>query len=78
MRRGRFDGIEKKLCDSEQLYSTMYEPIGRNSEKNSRPKMTISVNVADWPSYLILRPRPGVAETPGRPASDIKVKVIAK
>ena len=78
MRRGRFDGIEKKLRDSEQLYSRMYEPIGRNSQKNSRPKTRKSVTVAARPTYSLLRPRPGVAETPGRPASDIDVKVISR
>mgnify|MGYP006048147431 CR=1 FL=1 len=78
MRRGRFDGIEKKLRDSEKLYSRDDIDLCQNSEKNSRPKTRKSVSVAAWPTYSFLRDRPGVAETPGRPASDIKVKVIAK
>ena len=40
--------------------------------------MPISVAVAARRSFLLLRTRPGVGETPGRPASDIDVKVIAR
>jgi hypothetical protein len=40
--------------------------------------MPISVAVAARRTFLLLTTRPGVGETPGRPASDIDVKVIAK
>jgi hypothetical protein len=73
--------MEKKFGDSEQLYSRETRPLSRNSRgEKSRPKifMPISVAVAARRSFLLLRTRPGVGETPGRSASDIDVKVIAK
>ena len=58
MRRSRFSGMEKKLRDSEQLYSRMYEPISAKRSLFRQNVLFERISLFGDPGRGSLDPRP--------------------